>query len=46
MFSLAVRPLEDSVKAKPDNPSSQYHLGMTYAKLGNKPKASEAWKRR
>ena len=42
MPTLAVRPLEESVKAKPDNAIVQYHLGLTYVKLGNKAKAREA----
>ena len=44
MASLAVRPLEESVKKMQDrSPGEQaevlYHLGMTYAKLGDKAKA-------
>ena len=42
MPTLAVRPLEASVRARPENASAQYHLGLTYAKLGNKAKAREA----
>ena len=43
--SLAVRPLEDSLKKRPDAPWSLYHLGLTYAKLGDKAKAREALER-
>ena len=39
--SLAVRPLEDSLKKLPDNAEVMYHLGVTYAKLGEKAKARE-----
>ena len=40
--SLAVRPLEDSLKKRPDNAEVLYHLGLTYAKLGDKAKARDA----
>ena len=40
--SLAVRPLEDSLKKLPDTAEVLYHLGMTYAKLGDKAKARDA----
>jgi putative PEP-CTERM system TPR-repeat lipoprotein len=43
--SLAVGPLEESVKQRPDNPQILYHLGMTYAKLNEKAKAREALER-
>ena len=42
--SLAVRPLEDSLKkrlATADTAEVLYHLGLTYAKLGDKAKARE-----
>lgn len=35
-YSLARDLLEDAAKTAPDNASIHYHLGMTYAKLGNK----------
>ena len=41
MASLALRPLQDSLRRRPDVPEVLYHLGMTYAKLGDKPKARE-----
>ena len=40
--SLAVRPLEDSLKKLPNNAEVLYHLGLTYAKLGDNAKAREA----
>ena len=43
--SLAVRPLEDSLRKRPDVRRVLYHLGMTYAKLGDKAKAREALER-
>ena len=43
--SLAVRPLEDSLKKLPDNAEVLYHLGLTYAKLGEKAKARGALER-
>ncbi len=43
--SLAVGPLEDSVRKGPGVAEFHYHLGMTYAKLGDKAKAREALER-
>ena len=43
--SLAVRPLQDSLKKRPDVAEVLYHLGMTYAKLGDKVKARETLER-
>jgi cellulose synthase operon protein C len=43
--SLAVGPLEDSAQKLPDNADVLYHLGMTYAKLGDKAKARNALER-
>jgi len=40
--SLAVGPLEESLKKWPNNPEALHHLGLTYAKLGAKTKAREA----
>jgi putative PEP-CTERM system TPR-repeat lipoprotein len=45
MASLALRPLQDSLRKRPDDPGVLYHLGMTYAKLGDKPKARETLER-
>ena len=45
MPSLAVRPLQDSLRKRPDAPEVLYHLGMTYAKLGDKVKARETLER-
>jgi tetratricopeptide (TPR) repeat protein len=42
---LAVRPLEDSLKKKPDNPEILYHLGLTYARIGEQAKARESLER-
>ncbi len=39
LASLAVGPLEASVKKQPENAEAHYHLGMTYAKLGDRAKA-------
>jgi tetratricopeptide (TPR) repeat protein len=38
----AVGPLEESLKRRPDNAEVLYHLGLTYAKLGNTEKARGA----
>ena len=43
--SMAVRPLEESLKSLPDSAGVLYHLGLTYAKLGDKAKAREALER-
>jgi tetratricopeptide (TPR) repeat protein len=40
--SLAVRPLEDSIRKRPDRPEVLYHLGLTYAKLADNAKARGA----
>jgi tetratricopeptide (TPR) repeat protein len=45
MPSLAVKALEESRKQLPDNAELLYHLGLTYAKLGEKQKAQEALSR-
>ena len=39
--TLAVRELRESVQADPKNPVYQYHLGLAYAKTGDKEKARE-----
>ena len=41
----ALRHLQDSVRRRPDNAETLFHLGLTYAKLGDKPKAKEALER-
>jgi tetratricopeptide (TPR) repeat protein len=41
MATLAVRPLEESLKKMPDNADILYHLGLTYAKVGDKAKARD-----
>ena len=38
-------PLEESLKKMPDNADILYHLGLTYAKIGEKAKAREALER-
>jgi tetratricopeptide (TPR) repeat protein len=43
--SMAVRPLEESLKKMPDNADILYHLGLTYAKIGEKAKAREILER-
>ena len=43
--TLAVGPLEESLKKMPDNPDVLYHLGLTYAKLGDNAKARDALER-
>jgi len=42
---MAVGPLEESLKKMPDNPDILYHLGLTYAKIGEKVKARDALER-
>ena len=44
-YSLAKDLLEDAAKAVPGNASVHYHLGMTYAKLGNKTDAATQLKK-
>ena len=39
------RPLQDSLRKRPDVAEVLYHLGMTYAKLGDKAKARETLER-
>ena len=39
-YSYARDLLEEAVKSNPQNASMQYHLGMTYSKLGDKANAS------
>jgi Flp pilus assembly protein TadD len=41
LASLAVGPLEASLAKMPNNPEVLTHLGLTYAKMGNKPKARD-----
>ena len=43
--SRAVRPLEESAKGQPGLADVLYHLGMTYARLGEKAKARETLER-
>ena len=43
--SLAIAPLEASVAKNPDNVMYLYHLGLTYAKVGNRAKARETLER-
>jgi tetratricopeptide (TPR) repeat protein len=45
LTSLAVRPLRDSLWKRPDNAEVLYHLGMTYAKLGDEANARETLER-
>jgi tetratricopeptide (TPR) repeat protein len=45
MASLAIRPLEESLKRRPDAPEVLYHLGLAYAKTGDEAKAREALER-
>jgi len=45
LATLALRPLEESLKKKPDNADILYHLGLTYAKIGEKAKSREALER-
>jgi tetratricopeptide (TPR) repeat protein len=40
--AMAVEPLEQSVRSDPKNPVYQYHLGMSYLRLGEKQKARAA----
>jgi Tfp pilus assembly protein PilF len=41
LFAQAVKPFEESLRKRPDAPEVIYHLGATYAKLGDKAKARE-----
>ena len=43
--SLAVRPLESALKQLPNNAELLVHLGLTYAKLGEKEKARQTLER-
>jgi Tfp pilus assembly protein PilF len=43
--SLAVGPLQESVKKLPDSAEALYHLGMVYLKLDDKPRARETLER-
>jgi len=45
LATMGVGPLEESRKKEPNNPEILFHLGMTYAKLGDKAKAREALER-
>lgn len=45
MANLAIRPLEESLKKRPDSAEVLYHLGLAYAKLGNQEKARESLER-
>jgi tetratricopeptide (TPR) repeat protein len=42
LFSLAIVELEESVTRSPSNPLFQFHLGMTYAKNGDRDRARKA----
>ncbi len=44
-YELARDLLEDATKAEPNNASIHYHLGLTYAKLGNKADAATQLKK-
>jgi len=43
--ALAVGPLQESLRARPDSPEVLFHLGMAYARLGDNTKAREALER-
>lgn len=45
LASLAVKPLQESAKKLPNNPEVLYHLGLAYAKVGDKAKARDALSR-
>jgi putative PEP-CTERM system TPR-repeat lipoprotein len=45
LASLAIPPLQESLKKRPNNPGVLYHLGMTYAKVGDKVKSRDALER-
>jgi putative PEP-CTERM system TPR-repeat lipoprotein len=45
LATLAVGPLEESVKKNPNSADVLYHLGMTYAKTGEKAKSRELLER-
>ena len=45
MANLAVKPFEESLKKRPDQPEVLFHLGLAYAKLDEKAKARDALER-
>jgi Flp pilus assembly protein TadD len=45
LASLAIGPLQESLKKQPDAAEVLYHLGLSYAKLGEKAKARDALER-
>ena len=45
MANLAIRPLEESLKKRPDYAETLYHLGLAYAKTGDDAKARQALER-
>ena len=45
LAELAVKSFEESLKKRPDNPEVLFHLGLAYAKLGEKTQAREALER-
>jgi tetratricopeptide (TPR) repeat protein len=45
LAALAVRPLEESLAKRPSSPTILYHLGLTYAKIGEKAKARDVLSR-
>jgi tetratricopeptide (TPR) repeat protein len=45
MPALAVKPLQESLRKRPDNAETLFHLGLTYAKLGDKARARDTLER-
>ena len=45
IYQQALNLLKESAAKLPDNAQTQYHLGMTYYKLGDKPAARQALSR-
>jgi tetratricopeptide (TPR) repeat protein len=43
--ALAIPPLEESLRKRPDTPEVLYHLGLAYAKMGDAGKARETLER-
>jgi len=42
MYEQALKPLADAASMVPKNPTVQFHLGLTYARLGEDAKARKA----
>ena len=45
LADLAIKPFQESLKKRPDDPEVLFHLGLAYAKLGDKARARESLER-